>query len=201
MNANTKPILRRLAAIGITALLTGCGTLTAEPDAPVPTMPSSQTGDQVVGFTLTSGAFAADQLIPSIYTCDGENISPPLAWEGLPDGTESLALIMDDPDAPGGTWVHWVLYNIPSDVAGLSEGVPAEETLQNGIRQGQNSGGRIGYAGPCPPSGTHRYFFKLYALDAALTALPDRTQKDALLEAMEGHILGEVALMGTYARQ
>jgi Raf kinase inhibitor-like YbhB/YbcL family protein len=150
-------------------------------------------------FELTSTAFAPGQPIPSKYTCNGENVSPPLRWSDPPPGTQSLALICDDPDAPAGTWVHWVLYNLPSKARALAEAVPANADLPDGSRQGKNSGGRLGYSGPCPPSGTHRYFFKLYALDTVL-GLASGADKSQLLPAMQGHILAQTELMGTYKK-
>ncbi len=148
-------------------------------------------------FTLKSSAFAHGEPIPTRYTCQGQDVSPPLSWEGAPASTQSFALIMDDPDAPAQTWVHWVLYNLPADVRALPEGVTAEGALPAQAAQGRNSWGREGYGGPCPPSGTHRYFFKLYALDSFLE-LPHGASKAELLRAMEGHILAQAQLMGTY---
>jgi Raf kinase inhibitor-like YbhB/YbcL family protein len=148
---------------------------------------------------LTSTALAPGQPIPRKYTCDGENVSPPLRWSDLPQGTQSLAFICDDPDAPAGTWVHWVLYNLPAKARALVEAVPANADLPDGSRQGKNGWGRLGYGGPCPPSGTHRYFFKLYALDTVL-GLASGADKSQLLQAMEGHILAQTELMGTYKR-
>lgn len=153
-----------------------------------------------MGLTLTSAAFREGEAIPSQYTCDGEDLSPPLAWTPAPDGTKSLALISDDPDAPMGTWVHWVVYNIPPVLQQLPEAFPADPERADGTRQGATDFGRIGYGGPCPPSGTHRYFFKLYALDTVLT-LPPGATKRALERAMQGHILAETQLMGTYRRR
>jgi Raf kinase inhibitor-like YbhB/YbcL family protein len=150
-------------------------------------------------FELTSTAFAPGQPIPSKYTCNGENVSPPLRWSDPPPGTQSLALICDDPDAPAGTWVHWVLYNLPAKTRALLETVPANADLPDGSRQGKNSGGRLGYSGPCPPSGTHRYFFNLYALDTVL-GLASGADKSQLLQAMQGHILAQTELMGTYKK-
>lgn len=152
------------------------------------------------GFTLTSSAFAYGASIPARYTCDGEDISPPLQWSAPPAATQSFALIMDDPDAPAGTWVHWVLYNLPAESRSLPESIPAEAQLPDGSRHGKNSWRRPGYGGPCPPGGTHRYFFKLYALDTLLTLDGDVTEEH-LLQAMEGHILAQAELMGTYKRQ
>lgn len=152
---------------------------------------------------ITSPAFKNQADIPSIYTCDGDDISPPLAWSGIPDGTQSLVLIVDDPDAPDPaapkmTYVHWVLYNLPPGSTGLPEGTTSD-ALPAGTREGVNDWGRTGYGGPCPPIGSHRYFHKLYALD---TLLPDMgTPKKAELEqAMEGHILGRAELIGLYER-
>jgi Raf kinase inhibitor-like YbhB/YbcL family protein len=149
--------------------------------------------------TLTSSAFVPNGPIPPIHTCEGNDISPPLSWSGVPSGAKSLALIVDDPDAPDPaapqrTWVHWVLFNIPADAAGLEQG---GRHLPEGAVQGSNDWKRSGYGGPCPPIGRHRYFFKLYALDAVLTGVsnPDKQQ---LLAAMQGHILEQAELIGTY---
>lgn len=149
---------------------------------------------------IKSLAFSHMGNIPSIYTCDGKDISPPISWSGLPDGTKTLALISDDPDAPMGTWVHWVIYNIPASWNGLPEGFPAVEETKEGIRQGLNDFRKIGYGGPCPPSGTHRYFFKLYALDTELPLKPGATKME-LLRAMKGHILASAELIGLYSRR
>lgn len=153
--------------------------------------------------TITSPSFMHDRAIPARHTCDGVNISPQLNWTGVPVGTKSLALIVDDPDAPDPhaprmTWVHWVLYNIPPDANGLPESA-ATKGLPSGTLQGVNDWHRIGYGGPCPPIGKHRYFFKLYALD---TLLPDMEHpaKAALIKVMQGHILGQAELVGLYQR-
>ena len=156
-------------------------------------------GETAMDITVSSTAFKEGEVIPQKYTCDGENVSPPLEWSGVPKGTKSLALIVDDPDAPRGTWVHWVLFNIPSNVNGLSENIPRHSTLKNGSRQGINDSRELGYDGPCPPGGTHRYYFKLYALDVGLS-LESGATKAQLLKAMEGHILGEGQVMGKYKR-
>ena len=150
---------------------------------------------------LTSSAFLHMADMPSLYTCEGENQSPPLAWSGLPHGTKSLALIVDDPDAPDPdaskmTWIHWVLYNIPPDCAGLNAGKPE---LPPGVQHGLNSWGRTGYGGPCPPIGRHRYFHKLYALDTLLPVLQPAT-KEVLEKAMQGHILAQCELVGYYRK-
>ncbi len=153
-----------------------------------------------MSLTVRSRAFTAGEAIPARYTCDDVEVSPPLEWSPGPHGTESYALIMDDPDAPGGTWVHWVVWNItdtklPEDVTNL----PPEDP-EGHVRQGTNSWQRVGYGGPCPPSGTHRYLFKVYALDRQVD-LDSETTKAALLAAMEGRTLDRGELMGTYSRR
>jgi Raf kinase inhibitor-like YbhB/YbcL family protein len=149
---------------------------------------------------LTSTAFGEGANIPKPYTGDGKDESPPLRWPDPPQGTKSFALICDDPDAPRGTWVHWVLFNLPADQRELEEAVPRQETLASGARQGKNDFGKIGYGGPAPPPGKpHRYFFKLYAVDAMLDLAAGAT-KAQLLEALKGHILAEGQLMGQYGR-
>lgn len=149
--------------------------------------------------TITSSAFDDGEMIPRRYTCDGDDLSPPLTWSDVPDDVRSLALICDDPDAPMGTFVHWVLFNLPADARQLPEGVAAQASLENGALQGNNDFGNIGYGGPCPPGGTHRYKFKLYALDQPLD-LQSGAKKSDLLEAMEGHVLADAQLMGKYSR-
>ena len=151
-------------------------------------------------FELTSTAFGPGEPIPRQYTCDGEDMSPLLQWGEPPEGTQSFALIADDPDAPVGTWVHWVLYDLPAEARGLPEAVPPDAELPDGSRQGKNSWRRLGYGGPCPPGGTHRYFFKLYALDSTL-GLSAGANKERVLKAMEGHVLAEAELMGVYTRR
>jgi Raf kinase inhibitor-like YbhB/YbcL family protein len=148
---------------------------------------------------LTSPAFEEGGMIPEKYTCDGADLSPALKWDSLPEGTKSLALICDDPDAPMGTWVHWVYYDIPASTEGVPENVAADDRPDIGGTQGINDFRRIGYGGPCPPGGTHRYYFKLYALDALLNLPPGATKKQ-LENAMENHIVGRVQLMGKYRR-
>jgi Raf kinase inhibitor-like YbhB/YbcL family protein len=157
----------------------------------IPTV-DDQDGEPML-MALTSPSFNEGEAIPNKFTCDGEDISPELDWFGTPEGTVSLTLIMDDPDAPVGTWVHWVIFNMPMDLSGLREGMTGV-----GL-EGTNSWNRTGYGGPCPPSGTHRYFFTLYALDINLELDPGAVKED-LLAAMEGHILGQAELMGTYSR-
>lgn len=149
--------------------------------------------------TITSSGFTEGNMIPKRYTCDAEDISPDLKWSGVPKEAKSLALICDDPDAPVGTWVHWVLFNIPTDVSSLSAGVAPDAVLKNGALHGKNDFRKLGYGGPCPPGGTHRYFFKIYALDTLLS-LESGSSKSQLLAAMKGHILAEGQLMGKYKR-
>ncbi len=153
-----------------------------------------------MALTIRSNAFEEGARIPVQYTCDDKDLSPALTWEGAPEGTKSYALICDDPDAPMGTWVHWVIFNIPADSTGLPEGLDKAPRLDDGTIQGKNSWGRHGYGGPCPPPGKpHRYFFKLYALDTTLD-LDDSARKNDLLAAMKGHVLAEAQTMGTYGR-
>ena len=151
---------------------------------------------------LTSTAFTEGADIPVKYTCDDQQeVSPPLSWSGVPQGTRSIALIADDPDAPGGTWVHWVLYGIGPDVTELPEGVSAAEVVSGGAKQGTNDFSKLGYGGPCPPKGSpHRYFFKLYALDTEID-MEAGAKKKELLRAMEGHVLARGQLMGRYQRK
>ena len=157
-----------------------------------------------MALALTSTALTHNGPIPKLYTCQGKDISPALAWSGLPTGTKSLALIVDDPDAPDPaapkmTWVHWVLYNIPVSATGLPEAV-APSALPAGTREGRNDWKRTGYGGPCPPIGVHRYFHKLYALDVVLPDLKQPTKAE-LERAMQGHVLAKVELMGTYQKE
>ncbi|MBN2297543.1 MAG: YbhB/YbcL family Raf kinase inhibitor-like protein [Deltaproteobacteria bacterium] len=149
---------------------------------------------------LSSQAFAPGATVPPKYTCDGRNVSPPLSWSGLPEGTRSVALICDDPDAPAGTWVHWVYYDLALEIQELPEDIEPMGKPAAGGTQGINDFGNLGYGGPCPPSGTHRYFFKLYALDTELNLPPGITKKE-LLDAMKGHILGQAEMIGRYKRK
>ena len=150
---------------------------------------------------LTSTAFKEGESIPSRFTCDESNVSPALKWSGVPAGARSLVLIADDPDAPVGTWVHWVLYDLPAGTSELAEDTPKSQYLPGGAKQGLNDFQRLGYGGPCPPPGKpHRYFFKLYALDTALELKPGATKKE-VERAMEKHILAQAQLMGTYKRK
>jgi Raf kinase inhibitor-like YbhB/YbcL family protein len=149
--------------------------------------------------TVTSKVFSNEGMIPSKYTGDGDDISPQLSWQGTPPGTVSFALICDDPDAPGGNWDHWILFNIPGDTAGLEEDFRLQGSNLRGVKGGTNDFGEQGYGGPYPPSGIHRYFFRVYALDTMLNA-PLGARKAEVLRAMKGHVLAEGQIMGRYAR-
>jgi Raf kinase inhibitor-like YbhB/YbcL family protein len=187
------------AGLVVLASIPGCakkepGTGEARPSAgsQEPTM---------IAIQIQSSAFAQGAAIPEMHTCDGKDASPPLSWGKGPDSTRAWALIVDDPDAPSKTWVHWVLFNLPDSTHSLDAGVPTTGELENGARQGKNDSGKLGYGGPCPPSGKpHRYFFRLYALNAPLD-LPAGATRTQVDQAMEGHILGRGELMGTYARK
>ena len=148
---------------------------------------------------IKSPAFENNGIIPKQYSCDGINISPPLSWSNIPEGAKSLALILDDPDAPTGTWVHWIIYNMPPASKGLQEGVIPIQEMAHETKQGINDFKKIGYGGPCPPSGTHRYFFKLYALDTKLTLKSGATKKQ-LENAIKGHIILQGELIGKYKK-
>ena len=151
-------------------------------------------------FEIKSPAFENNGVIPKQYTCDGINLSPSLSWSGISEGTKSLVLISDDPDAPAGTWTHWIMYNIPPLSKGLQDGVLPMQNLPHEAKQGLNDFKKIGYGGPCPPSGTHRYFFKLYALDTKLNLEGSATKKK-LEDAMKGHVLTEAQIIGKYSRK
>ena len=158
---------------------------------------SKDPGGTAMGtIAVTSTAFKEGGMIPGKYTCDDRDLSPQIAWTGIPAGAKSIALICDDPDAPAGTWVHWVVFNIPATVKELAEGMTA---LPAGAKQGINDFRKVRYGGPCPPGGTHRYFFKIYALDTILT-LKEGATKSELLKAMEGHVLAQGQLVGKYKR-
>lgn len=162
-------------------------------EAPAEEETVAEEGETPMEMTITSPAFMEGEAVPLKFSCDGDNLSPELIWSGIPEGTASLVFIMDDPDAPVGLWVHWVLFNLPANSSGLAEGATGQ-----GV-DGLNSWGETGYGGPCPPGGTHRYFHKLYALDVTLE-LESGATKDAVEAAMEGHILSQAELMGTYTR-
>lgn len=149
---------------------------------------------------LSSSAFSDHGNIPDKYTCAGKNISPPLSWTDIPKGTRSLALVCDDPDAPAGTWDHWILFNLPATKTHIEEGITSSSEFEDGSRHGKNSWGRSDYGGPCPPSGRHRYFFKLFALDT-LVNLPPGIPKSELEKSMRGHILAEAKIMGYYEKK
>ena len=179
------------------AALTSCGRIP-------PTESILHEDPKMNTIRLQSPAFADGGAIPKVYTCDGKDVSPPLEWSGVPDAARSLALIVEDPDAPRGTWTHWVIFNVPASVGGLGEGVPAHErvTVAAGgetALQGQNDFKKTGYGGPCPPSGTHRYIFRLFALDAELGLGPKATRQE-LLRSIKGHVLAEGKLTGRYSR-
>jgi Raf kinase inhibitor-like YbhB/YbcL family protein len=181
--------MRRATLCVLLCVLTACAA---------PAAPRDQVEEALMTLSITSSAFAQGEKIPAVYSCDGKGISPPLAWTGAPAGTKSFGLIMDDPDAPMGTFVHWVIYNLPGSTSGLPEAVAKDAALADGTRQGPNSMRRPGYIPPCPPGGTHRYYFKLYALDTVLDL--ESAAKDELLKAMQGHILAEGELMCTFSR-
>ncbi|MDR3634881.1 MAG: YbhB/YbcL family Raf kinase inhibitor-like protein [Isosphaeraceae bacterium] len=193
---NWRRILHGLA-LGALGWMIGC----AESHEPAPAL---QAGERPMSITVKSTAFDEGQAIPKRYTGDGEDLSPPLSWSQLPAGTKSLALVVDDPDAPrADPWVHWLIYRIPAEATGLKEGVPQKEQLAEpaGALQGKNSWGTAGYRGPAPPKGhgTHHYHFKLYALNLALDLKPGLEKHD-LLNAISGHVLGHGELVGTYQR-
>jgi Raf kinase inhibitor-like YbhB/YbcL family protein len=168
----------------------GCGGGEAIP-APAPGAVESQ-------MTISSPAFQEGGAIPDKYSCNGQNVSPELVWSGVPEGTKSLAVILDDRDAPRGTFNHWVIYNIPAGKSGLAEAVSGTSELADGTRQGKNSWGKIGYGGPCPPAGSsHRYYFIIYALDTTLDLAAGAT-KEKVLAAMDGHVMAQAEAMGTY---
>jgi Raf kinase inhibitor-like YbhB/YbcL family protein len=197
--------MRQILFIGLiltSIILVSCtSSATSTPQASITSTPASETAvteipvtEATMSLTLTSDAFTNGQSIPAKYSCVGKNISPALAWNDSPAGTKSFALIVDDPDAPMGTWVHWVLFNIPASTGSLQESADS-----SAMSAGKNSSGNTRYDGPCPPSGTHRYFFKLYALDSNLSLSPGAT-KEQVLKAMEGHILAQGELMGTFSK-
>ncbi len=155
-------------------------------------------GQQVAAITITATAFAANANIPQEYTCQGSDISPELEWRGVPQGTKSLALIVDDPDAPGGVWTHWVVYNISPDTKRLVEDA-TKKGLPQGAIQGVTSFKKNSYGGPCPPSGTHHYHFKIYALDTAITT--PNLDSAGLVKAMDGHVLAQGEMVGLYAKK
>jgi Raf kinase inhibitor-like YbhB/YbcL family protein len=201
--------MRGVLCIGTVLLVMGVAASVARINPPLyrseGNVAYAETGKGAIAMTMviTSPAFSPNEEIPSKYTCDGEDISPALEWSGLPEGTKSIALIVDDPDAPDPaapkmTWVHWVLYNIPLSATGLPEAVKSQD-LPKGTKEGLNDWQRTGYGGPCPPIGRHRYFHKLYALDAVLPDLGKPTKRD-LEKAIQAHILAKAEMVGTYQR-
>lgn len=193
--------MKRLVLVFFLMLTTACsGSGGAQPAGS--TAPASG-GAQPAALSITSPVFQPNASIPARYTCQGDDLSPALEWSAPPPGTKSLALILDDPDAPMGTWVHWVVYNLPASSRGLpekaSQGASKTASLPEGALQGMNSFNRVNYGGPCPPSGEHHYIFHLYALDTAISG--DSLNKEALLKAMDGHILAQGELVGLYKKQ
>jgi Raf kinase inhibitor-like YbhB/YbcL family protein len=174
--------------------LAGCSNRSSQP-----VKNSNATPKEEMKLKISSAAFQDGSQIPSKYTCDGANVSPPLQWSGVPQSAKTIVLICDDPDAPAKTWVHWVVYDLPAGATTLPEALPANEKPAIGGKQGKNDFGKIGYGGPCPPSGTHRYFFKLYAIDTE-TSLEPSASKDQVLKTIEGHILAQGELIGKYKR-
>ena len=183
-----------VALLGAIFLIGGC-----QRQGQAEAVASGRGKETKMGWALTSIAFKDGERIPRKYTCDGENVSPPLAWTAAPPKTAGLALVCDDPDAPRGTFVHWVLYALPASTASLPEAVPTTETLPKlgGAKQGKNGAGRTGYTGPCPPSGVHHYHFILYALDVKLDLAPGATEEQ-LRNVMKGHVVGKTELVGLY---
>lgn len=196
MRSLTNPLA--LIVIIILVLAVACGG--GEEVIPTPEPSAIQTKEGEVTMHIISPAFRNGEAIPRKYTCDGDDVSPQLEWGDVPPNVISFALIVDDPDAPVGTWVHWVLYNIPGETYSLAEAITNEAEPAAGGQHGINDWDRLGYGGPCPPGGTHRYYFKLYALDATLE-LPVGATKNRLLAAMEGHVLAQAEFMGKYSRE
>ena len=188
----------RFTVVGLMLLQVGCASPAPPAKRQLENVNLPQTAQPAM--QVTSTAFKEGQSIPRQYTCDGVNISPPLEWNGVPKSAKTIAIIADDPDAPSGTWVHWVVYNLPAENIGLVENLPLTENLKAGGFQGKNDFQKIGYGGPCPPSGTHRYFFKVYTLDSELPLKAGATKAD-IEKAMQGHIVAQTQLMGTYSRE
>ena len=186
--------MKRIAFFIILAALLSIGTAAQKEK------PADKGAGKMDTITVESSAFGNMQPIPRQYTCDGADISPPLSWRGVPPAAKSIVCIADDPDAPAGTWVHWVVYDLPASDTVLIENIPKADTAPGGGKQGTNDFRRIGWGGPCPPGGTHRYFFKLYALDTMLNLPAGKTKKD-VEKAMAGHILAKGELIGTYTRK
>jgi len=191
---------RPSVVLAVALLAVGCGTVAGCRPETESSKPPKETA---MAFTLTSPAFEDGGRIPKEYTGEGQDQSPPLEWSDPPEGTQALALVCDDPDAPVGTWDHWIIWNLPADTHGLPRGVPTTDTVADlaGAVQGKNGWGSVGYGGPMPPPGhgDHHYEFALYALDATLDLAPG-ADKGALMQAMEGHVLGKAELTGLYSR-
>ncbi|MCK8519323.1 YbhB/YbcL family Raf kinase inhibitor-like protein [Methanoculleus sp. 7T] len=186
-----KTILPVIALLLLASLAAGCTEGGGNRTSPLTAAPALE---------VRSDAFANGTSIPVRYTCDGEDVSPPLSWSSVPDGAESLVLIADDPDAPGGTFTHWIAYNISAAESSLAEGLPRGQNLPGGLHQGNNSFGTAGYGGPCPPPGpAHHYVFRLYALNRS-PDLPGAVNRSTLETEMSGHIVAEGVLVGTYRR-
>lgn len=198
--------MRRLISAGILCaamLVAACGgaTSSSAPGSALGTATPTATGKEgTVSFTVTSDDFNANGPIPARFTCDGQSVSPALTWHDAPANAAAFALIVDDPDAPSGTFTHWVLFNLPAGTTSLPRGVPTTDRLDNGALQGANGAGGTGYTGPCPPSGTHHYHFTLYALDGTLN-LGAGASKQQVLDAMKGHVIAQAEIVGTYRRQ
>jgi Raf kinase inhibitor-like YbhB/YbcL family protein len=181
-------------------LITACGDDAETPTESPPVTETAAEEQEIVVFSMSSDAFGPDEAIPPRFTCDGKNVSPALSWSGAPQDTQSYALIVDDPDAPGGDFAHWVLYNLPAEGQDLPEAVAKTERPEIGGLQGKNDFGDIGYGGPCPPpDDPHRYRFSLYALDELLELGPGASKQD-VLDDMQDHVLGEAQLVGSYER-
>jgi Raf kinase inhibitor-like YbhB/YbcL family protein len=194
MNKNLPGPQICLSVVLLIAFLHPAVTMSAQADH------HTSAGGRAMSFEIKTTAFSDGNEIPKMYTCDGADVSPSLNWKDAPAGTQSFALIADDPDAPVGTWTHWVIWNIPATATALPEGMQKVEESSGGIRQGRNDFSRIGYGGPCPPAGKpHRYFFKLYALDTKLDIKPGAGRKE-LERTMKGHILSQAELKGKYGR-
>jgi Raf kinase inhibitor-like YbhB/YbcL family protein len=188
-----------MSPFALLALVAGCGATDSSGHGKNQ-LEEPPMGSEAMTITLTSPAFQEGATIPKVHTGDDKDSSPALRWADPPAATKAFALICDDPDAPRRTWVHWVIYDLPADTRSLNEGVARDGTLANGAKQGKNDFGKTGYGGPAPPPGKpHRYYFKLYALDA-LTGLPTGATKEQVLAAIKGHVLAEGQLMGRYAR-
>jgi Raf kinase inhibitor-like YbhB/YbcL family protein len=196
----TSPLPVISSCLALVAFLASCNSSNTAGVSPSEQPVTEPRAEEPTGaFVIQSTAFKNGDVIPLRYSCDGDDISPPLNWTGVPEDTRSFTLIMEDPDAPGGTWVHWVVFNIPSDTRMVDPGDGTQSDLLEGTRVGNNGWGEAAYGGPCPPTGTHRYIFTLYALDTHLD-LSQGASSDVLREAILSHILSSAELMGTFSR-